>query len=752
VASRSGKRKAAPVAADAKRSPTIVAAGITVLVVALATATWWLVGQERAAPRPAAPRAAASFVGSTACKSCHGAQYQAWKGSQHERAMQRATAATVLGDFDDARFRYAGVESRFYKRDGKFFVRTDGPDGKLADFEIKYTFGVYPLQQYLIAFPDGRIQALSITWDTRPKADGGQRWFRQYPGETIDYRDELHWTRRAQNWNFMCADCHSTDVRKNYDAATNRYDTKWAEISVGCEACHGPGSRHLAWARDKPAADASKGLTVSFDERRGVAWRIDPASGNAVRSAPKDDDVEIGVCAQCHSRRAQIAGGYHAGERYLDHYLPTLLTQPQYYPDGQQRGEDYVWGSFLQSKMHAKGVTCSDCHDPHGQKTRLPGNEVCAQCHLPAKYDSPAHHFHVPRKPGSRCVDCHMPTTTYMVVDPRRDHSMRVPRPDLSASLGTPNACNRCHGDKDAKWAQAALQKWYGHQPRGYQQFAAAFAAAERGAAAAGAELLAVLNDPAQAAIVRATAAEALGRYPSREALQALQRGLENHDALLRRASLAGLEALPPEQRAAIAAPLLRDPVLVVRIEAARLLAPAAASLAGAQRAAFDAAAGEYVATLRYNADRPESRTGLGTFYGTLGRYDEAERALRSALALAPRFVPAYVNLADLHRAQGRDADAEAVLREGLAAVPGDASLHYALGLALVRLKRMPEALHELARAVALAPDNARFAYVYAVGLHSVGRRSDALQELDRALARHPDDRELRDARAQLAR
>ncbi|MGA8051250.1 MAG: multiheme c-type cytochrome, partial [Burkholderiales bacterium] len=505
MASRSDKRKAAPAAAAAKSWPKVVAAGVTVLLVALAVASWWLLDRPRATPRPAAPQAPASFVGSTACESCHVAEYRAWRGSQHERAMQHATSDTALGDFDDAKFRYAGVESRFFKRDGKFFVHTDGPDGKLADFEIQYTYGVYPLQQYLISFPDGRIQALSITWDARPKAEGGQRWFHQYPDEKIDYRDELHWTRRAQNWNFMCADCHSTDVRKNYDAAANRFDTKWAEISVGCEACHGPGSNHLAWTRDKPA-DATKGLTVTFDERRGVSWRIDPASGNAERSAPKEGDVEIGVCAQCHARRAQIAEGYHAGDRFLDHYLPAVLTPPLYYPDGQQRGEVYIWGSFLQSKMYAKGVTCSDCHDPHSQKTRLPGNDVCAQCHLPAKYDTPAHHFHVAGQPGSRCVDCHMPTTTYMVIDPRRDHSMRVPRPDLSASLGTPNACNGCHRDKDAQWAEAALQKRYGHPSRGFQQFAHAFDAAERGAAQAGPELVALVNDPAQPAIVRATA------------------------------------------------------------------------------------------------------------------------------------------------------------------------------------------------------------------------------------------------------
>lgn len=705
-----------------------------------------------AEPGPVPPHATPRFVGSTACKDCHAAEHQAWQGSQHDRAMQHATAATVLGDFNDALFRHAGSESRFFTRDGKFFVRTDGPDGALADFEIKYTYGVYPLQQYLIELPDGRVQALSITWDARPKAEGGQRWFHQYPKEQIDHRDELHWTKRAQNWNFMCADCHSTDVRKNYNMRENRFATAWAEINVGCEACHGPGSNHVTWARDKPA-EAAKGLTVALDQRRGVTWALDPATGNATRSRPKSGDAEIEVCAQCHARRAQIAEGYHAGKPFLDHYLPSLIAPPLYHADGQQREEVYIWGSYLQSKMHAKGVTCGDCHEPHSQKLRAPGNAVCAQCHLPAKYDSPSHHFHAAAKAGSRCVDCHMPATTYMVIDPRRDHSLRVPRPDLSVSIGTPNACNGCHSDKPAKWADAAVRKWYGHAPQGFQTFATAFDFAARDAAEAGPALAGVARDAAQPPIVRATAAQLLGGFPSAEMLEALRRGLSDPDGLVRLGSLQAIDAIPAEQRAVLVAPLLSDSLRVVRIEAARLLAPVPAeALAPNQRAAFNAAADEFIATQNYNADRPEARTALGTFYAARGRADDAERALRSAIALEPRHVPAYVNLADLRRAQGRDAEAETVLREGLSANPNDASLHHALGLALVRREQMPQALAELRRAAELAPGDTRFAYVYAVGLHSAGNAQDALQEIDRALKLRPDDRELLMAGALFAR
>mgnify|MGYP003396908604 FL=1 len=339
--------------------------------------------------------AAATYVGSEACGSCHTAEFADWQQSQHAKAMQHANADTVLGNFNDVRFEYNGITSRFFKRDGKFFVNTDGPDGKLADFEIKYTFGLDPMQQYLIAFPDGRMQALSIAWDSRPADQGGQRWFHLQPDEKVDHNDELHWTKRTQNWNFMCSDCHSTDVRKNYDEASNTFKTTWKDITVGCEACHGPGSNHV-----KAPASSLKGsgLTVDFIERNGVDWVLNPATGNANRSKPRETDVELQVCAQCHSRRGQVADGYKPGMPFHDFYREAVLEPNLYHADGQQLDEVYISGSFAQSKMNHAGVTCSDCHNPHTSKLKAEGNAVCAGCHLPAKYDIENHHHHLKLK------------------------------------------------------------------------------------------------------------------------------------------------------------------------------------------------------------------------------------------------------------------------------------------------------------------------------------------------------------------
>ena len=370
----------------------------------------------------------------------------------------------MLGDFDDAKFRHSGIESRFFRRDGKFMVRTDGPDGKLADFEISYTFGVWPLQQYLIEFPGGRYQTLGIAWDAREKSEGGQRWFHIYPNEKMDYRDQLHWTGMYQNWNLQCAACHSTNLRKGYDAASNTYKTTFSEINVACEACHGPASRHVEWAKQaKPpySAKDDKGL-ITLKTRWNEAWKF---AATDVASAQRDrpaDAAAMNTCAACHARRSTITENGTPGAPLEDTHRLALLTAPNYYADGQQREEVYVWSSFLQTTMYQRGVTCMDCHEPHALKLRAEGNALCVRCHNAAAFDTEKHHFHKAGTKGAQCVECHMPAQNYMVVDARRDHGIRSPRPDLSVALGSPNACTQCHADRKPGWAIAAMDQWYG--------------------------------------------------------------------------------------------------------------------------------------------------------------------------------------------------------------------------------------------------------------------------------------------------
>ncbi|HSE13681.1 MAG TPA: tetratricopeptide repeat protein, partial [Rudaea sp.] len=714
-----------------------------------------------------------SFVGAKACAGCHASEAAAWQGSQHAHAMQHATDATVLGDFNNAKFTYNGIVSTFFRRDGKFFVNTDGADGRLADFEIGYTFGVYPLQQYLVAFPDGRMQALSIAWDARPKDQGGARWYHLYPDEHITSTDPLHWTGLNQNWNWMCADCHTTKLDRNYEPANNTYATKWSEMNVACEACHGPGSKHVAWAEkrkkgsesfsgakaaaspagDHPENDSEPFLVVALDERKGIAWPMNAETGNAARSAPLTSQRELGVCAQCHSRRAPFAAGMDHDGRFFETHDLSLLTDALYFADGQQRDEVYDIGSFLQSKMHAKGVTCSDCHDPHSGKTRAPGNAVCAQCHAPAKYDAASHTLHKTGSAGAQCAACHMPTRNYMVIDARHDHSMRIPRPDLSDKLDTPNACTGCHKDRKPAWAAAAIVRAFGPVRKGFQTFGSTLHDAHTGAPAAAGELSALVHDAQAPAIVRATAADELRQYLSAATLPAIEAALADPDPMVRGAAVETLLDAPPVERMRLAVGLIDDPSRIVRIKAARTLAIAQYDgMAPEMRTRFDKLFAEYVASQRANADRPEAHMNLGLFYVERRDPQQAETEYRAALALQPDFVPAFVDLADLYRTYNREADAEAVLTAALQKAPGNADLSHALGLLRVREGRVADALPLLANAARANPDNARYAFVYGIALHDSGQPKQGIAVLERALKRFPSDRELLSALAGYAR
>jgi Flp pilus assembly protein TadD len=687
---------------------------------------------------------APTFVGASKCGVCHQSEFQRWIGSHHQLAMQSASDATVLGNFNGARFSNQGLTSIFFRSGGKFMVHTDGPDGILHDYEIQYTFGVSPLQQYLIRMPGGRLQVLGIAWDSRSRVHGGQRWFFLYPGTRITYRDPLHWTGIDQNWNFMCADCHSTNVRKNYDSPTRTYATSYAEIDVACEACHGPGSNHIAWAKKQGSwrgFATDQGLLIALNERRNVVWTIDPATGNAHRSEPRASEQEIQMCARCHSRRAQIHEDYVHGQPAGDDYRVSLLDDDLYYPDGQIKGEVYEYGSFVQSKMFHEGVTCSDCHEPHSLKLRAEGNRVCFQCHAPRKYDSPEHHFHQAGSPGAACVYCHMPSRTYMVVDPRRDHSIRIPRPDLSVNLGTPNACNGCHTDKSPEWALETVRKWYGRTPRGFQEFAETLNVGSLGAPGAAQKLADLIADQTQPAIARGTALETAATYAGFLTDAAINKVISDPSPSVRRAAARSLPGIDPQAAVLLTVPLLSDPVRIVRIEAAESFAgtPDNAFSAGTA-ATFARALDEYIAAQELDADRPEAHLNLGLLFAKEQQPGKAEKQLETALSLDPSFALAAVNLADLYRALGRETDAERVLRDSILRNPGEASIEYALGLAMVRQRHKQEALSHLAAAAKLAPADARFGYVYALALSDVGQPNQATDELERVLKLHPYD------------
>ncbi len=667
----------------------------------------------------------AKYIGSQQCSACHVETVEQWQTSHHALAMQIANSDTVLGNFNNHTATHKGEEFNFFRYQDQFFVRTNNKDGELETFKIDYAFGVEPLQQYLIDIGDGAYQALSMAWDTRSAEQGGQRWYHLYPDEAMPPSDPLHWTRLHQNWNFQCADCHSTDLRKNYAAETRSYDTSYEEINVACESCHGPASRHLEWAQ----AQSGNSETELKSANRGFAANL---------ASPT---VQIESCARCHSRRRIIAEEFAPGKQLYDHYVPSLLEPGLYHADGQILEEVYVYGSFVQSKMYQAGVKCSNCHEPHSAQLRLEGNAVCTQCHQSSppdtyaglkakKYDSPEHHFHPVGSIGAQCRQCHMPAETYMGVDERYDHSFRIPQPTHNKSINAPDVCTDCHDDKSASWAQAAIVK---HFPAGTKQhgFGKVFYAARQGQLDQS-ELSTIISNRELPDIVRASALAHMGQPANQQSFTTVQTALTAEHPAMRLAALRLFETMPVSQRWPIISPLLSDDVLAVRIEAARMLADAPSQFLDTEdQQRLQSALDEFIDSQTLNADRPDALSNLASVAAHQGDVKQAEQYYREAMVLDPSWVPAYLNLADLYRGTGRDKEAEVLFETALKQQQGVAETHHAYGLWLSRHGRSADSLQQLMQAATLS-DSWRYAYVYAIGLNSTGDSTAAVAELEK--------------------
>jgi len=681
-----------------------------------------------------------AWIGVEACQSCHAEQVELWKGSHHDLAMQEVTEATVLGDFDDAVFHYAGLEHRFYRKQSEFWISTDGVDGTLQDFRVEYVFGVYPLQQYLLALPGGRLQALSIAWDSRSAEEGGQRWYHLHPDEAIRAGNPLHWTGPYYNWNARCAECHSTKLEKRFDLQTAEYATTWTEVNVSCEACHGPGRLHQQLAeKGELGTRADGGFSMNLAERGH--WLFPEGEAIARRQLALRTEAQINSCARCHSRRGSLGDNYQYGKPLLDTHRLSLLEAPLYHADGQIDDEVYVHGSFIQSKMQQAGVVCSNCHEPHSLKLRAAENGVCAQCHKPDVYASSNHHRHLAGSDGALCTNCHMPAKTYMGVDARRDHSMRIPRPDLTVVIGTPNACNSCHQDKDAQWAVDSLRKWGVHFTDTSSHPARAIAQARTGDARAVPELQALANAIDKPPIWRATAMTEMGNFATRETYETAVAMLQSDDPLLRMAAIRALEFMPRQQLFGLLSQHLRDPSAAVRMEIARVLAglPLAqldSRSADELKAVYD----EYLRNLGDNADMPETQGQLGAFFAAREFWQPAEIAYQRALQLNPQDLTALLNLADLYRALQREDEARQLLMQAIAIAPEQGMPYHALGLLETRAGNRELALGYLRDAAERETNGVRHRYVYAIALNDDGKSAQAIEVLKTLLRGAPEN------------
>jgi tetratricopeptide (TPR) repeat protein len=543
----------------------------------------------------------------------------------------------------------------------------------------------------------------------------------------------------------MCAECHSTNLRKNYNYRNERYTTSYSEIDVSCEACHGPGSAHIKWAKlfekeKRVSVKGDMGLRVRLKDLNGGVWVFnDMEKGTADRTVPVSSDTQIEVCARCHSRRSTLTDDYIYGKPFLNTHRVPPLDEAFYYDDGQIKEEVYVYGSFLQSKMYQKGVICSDCHEPHSTRVYVKDNSLCFRCHLQQKYDTKEHHFHKPNDKGGSCMDCHMPETTYMVVDPRRDHSIRIPRPDLSKKIGSPNACNQCHQDKSIQWSIDYVVKWYNRDFVNKPHYGEVFHAARRGNPKSVSKLIDIIKDNSHPNMVKATALSILSHYPDEQSVKILREGLINQDPLIRMNAVSSLDFLDIQNRYALAKHLLQDPVKSVRLRAVYMLSETPQSLmTNFELSVFKTTLSEYVETQLFNADRPSAYIDLGVVNLNLGNQRRAEEYYKKAISLEPAYTYGYINLADLYRQQNKDVEGEKLLREALIYNPRSAELYHALGLLLTREKRRSEAIDAIEKATKLSPENETLKYYYALAIKETGQIAKALDILEEAYKSNP--------------
>ncbi len=685
-----------------------------------------LAPKKNATPQP-------RYVGKEACVSCHEKEYKDWLGSDHDLAMDYANEKTVLGDFDNKKFSNGKVEAKFYKRDGKYFVYTAGEKGKYSEFEIKYVFGHYPLQQYLTEFPGGRLQTLALTWNSK---DGN--WYYMpdsiYKGTNVTPDNWLYWTNQAQNWNSMCADCHSTNLKKNYDLASDSYHTTWSEIDVSCEACHGPASEHLEWANLPEYA------------RKGIE-----NYGLTIKTSGIDNNAYVDNCARCHSRRSALSDFLPQAESIYQHIIPALPTEPEWFIDGQIKEEDYVFASFKQSRMFLNDVKCSDCHNVHSGKLLFEGNALCLQCHKAEDYDTPRHHFHknygekgksvisesgikFETGSGSQCINCHMHGRNYMGVDYRRDHSFRIPRPDLTIKIGVPNACNQCHADKSPQWAQSYIEKWYG-KSRPFQ-YGEAFYAARNGKPYADSLLRRIIKNDLYSANVRAIAVTLLSDADENEPVT--ERSLRSAEPAIRIAAV-NRKTLRTPKDVTLLLPLLNDETKAVRFQTiSRLASLDTNNIPVKYRKSFKKALSEELEILKYNADFPVGKFNLANYYYNVGKTDEAEKLYLAAIEQDNELNAAKINLAYLYDAEGKPKEAEKILEKYVAENPEDGNALYNYGLILSENGKYDESLRALLKASELLPRNGRVDYNVAMLYDFFGKKNLVEKYLLRALKKEP--------------
>ncbi|NQY88636.1 MAG: hypothetical protein HRT51_12990 [Colwellia sp.] len=670
------------------------------------------------------------------CISCHQSSQHEWQQSDHAKAMAIADKSSVLANFDNKQVEHYGQKAFFFIKDNRYQVTISYED-KTDTYPIKYTFGHFPLQQYLVETEPGKLQVLPFAWDSRNKAEGGQRWYHNYSHEEISPEDRLHWRQPLQNWNGMCADCHSDGLVRDYNPEKNSFTSQFDNINVGCLSCHGDMSDHVRKTRQRNVAE-----DVTSIKHPTGQWLRNIGDKTAHWQGEQRDNAFMDGCFACHSLRAPLTDGIDATKPFFDQFTPQLLASPNYHADGQIKEEVYVYGSFLQSKMFAAGVNCLDCHNKHTMKLKVEGNGLCLQCHGGEVYSVKEHHQHKDNSAGAQCVNCHMPENRYMGVDDRRDHSFKIPRPDLSLGFNTPNACTSCHDDKSNQWANEKLEKWHG-KAKIVLASKQLLMMLNSGHGISLDQHLSIIADEKLDVISRATAIQLLSYATPTLSADVLVPYLTHAEALIRLNAASVATLMRPVEKVKYLTPLLSDDYKAVRVAAARSLV--SSKISAANQKVFAQAFKELIHANNVNSWRGEGVANQGVLAIEMNNLTDAEKSFKNSIKIEPYFATGYINLADIYRAQQRPFQVNSVLSKGIKNNPNSAALHYSYGLHFVRQKKLQKALVLLDKSITLMPSNAQYAYTYVLGLDGAGQSRQALTKLKTLIINYQDNAQLKE-------
>lgn len=729
-----------------------------------------LLGVLAAIPAQAGEAQPAAYAGSGSCRECHERFYQLWATSMHGLAMQPYTA-----EFAKARLATQPAPITI----GKFSYRADVTTGEVSEsgpqgakrYPIEYVLGGKNVYYFLTPLAKGRLQTLPLGYDVHK-----QEWFdtaasgvRHFPGGSQG--EAVDWTHYTYTFNTACHSCHVSQLSTNYDTTTDSYRTTWTEPGINCETCHGSSVAHNAIARATPKGKPLPELRIISTKTMTTAQRND-------------------LCSGCHAKASPLTPAYRPGEPFYDHYDLATLEDPDFYPDGRDLGENYTLTSWSLSPCAKSGqMDCMHCHTSSGRYRfkQEKFNDACLPCHEDKVRSPTAHTHHPAASEGSKCVSCHMPMTSFARMN-RSDHSMLPPTPAATLAYQSPNACNLCHRDKDAKWADKRVRQW---RSRDYQapvlKRAALIDAARKRDWTKLPEMIAYIGDPKHDAVFAASLIRLIPPAQDQRLLKALLGAARDPSPLVRGAAVQALGLIPSVESLQTLIEATADAHRLVRVRAAAGLASfPRISVPPAYQAQIKKATDEYLASITTRPDQWTSHYNLGNYqlaqgdapaavasyqaalqrdpqaimplvnssiaHARMGANEQAAQVLQQALKLAPESAAVHFNLGLLQAGKNELQGAERSLKKALAADPRMAPAAYNLCIIAAKQERLDAAVSWCRQAADLSPQEPKYAYTLAYYQNRQGDRAAAVTTLQALLAQYPQHKDAEKLLNEIAR